>query len=43
MCTIMSWDAHEYVMHPIFVLKNGCDSYNPVELDLEHFSTLPKV
>jgi hypothetical protein len=26
MCAIMSWGAHEYVMHPIFVLKNGCDS-----------------
>jgi hypothetical protein len=22
----MSWGAHEYFMHPIFVLKNGCDS-----------------
>jgi hypothetical protein len=21
----MFWDAHEYFMHPIFVLKNGCD------------------
>jgi hypothetical protein len=25
MCAIMSWGAHEYFMHPIFVLKNGCD------------------
>jgi hypothetical protein len=22
----MSWGAHEYFMHPIFVLKNGCDT-----------------
>jgi hypothetical protein len=27
MCAIMTWGAHEYFMHPIFVLKNGCDSY----------------
>jgi hypothetical protein len=26
MCAIMSWGAHEYFMHPTFVLKNGCDS-----------------
>jgi hypothetical protein len=25
MCAIMTWDAHKYFMHPIFVLKNGCD------------------
>jgi hypothetical protein len=25
MCAIMTWGAHEYFMHPIFVLKNGCD------------------
>jgi hypothetical protein len=23
----MTWGAHEYFMHPIFVLKNGCDTY----------------
>jgi hypothetical protein len=22
----MTWGAHEYFMHPIFVLKNGCDT-----------------
>jgi hypothetical protein len=26
MCAIMTWGTHEYFMHPIFVLKNGCDS-----------------
>jgi hypothetical protein len=26
MCAIISWDAHESFMHPIFVLKNGCDT-----------------
>jgi hypothetical protein len=27
----MSWGAHESFMHPIFVLKNGCDkTYAPV-------------
>jgi hypothetical protein len=25
MCAIGSWGAHESFMHPIFVLKNGCD------------------
>jgi hypothetical protein len=29
MCAIMSWGAHEYFMHPIFVLKNGCDKATP--------------
>jgi hypothetical protein len=23
----MTWGAHEYFMHPIFVLKNGCDTF----------------
>jgi hypothetical protein len=27
----MSWGAHEYFMHPIFVLKNGCDKQYDVE------------
>jgi hypothetical protein len=27
MCAIMTWGTHEYFMHPIFVLKNGCDNY----------------
>jgi hypothetical protein len=26
MCATVSWGAHESFMHPIFVLKNGCDS-----------------
>jgi hypothetical protein len=26
MCVIVSWGAHESFMHPIFVLKNGCDT-----------------
>jgi hypothetical protein len=26
MCAIISWGAHESFMHPIFVLKNGCDT-----------------
>jgi hypothetical protein len=26
MCAIMTWGAYEYFMHPIFVLKNGCDT-----------------
>jgi hypothetical protein len=25
MCATDSWGAHESFMHPIFVLKNGCD------------------
>jgi hypothetical protein len=25
MCATISWGAHESFMHPIFVLKNGCD------------------
>jgi hypothetical protein len=25
MCATVSWGAHESFMHPIFVLKNGCD------------------
>jgi hypothetical protein len=24
-CVTDSWGAHEFFMHPIFVLKNGCD------------------
>jgi hypothetical protein len=27
MCATVSWGAHESFMHPIFVLKNGCDIY----------------
>jgi hypothetical protein len=34
MCAIVSWGAHESFMHPIFVLKNGCDS-NEVILGLQ--------
>jgi hypothetical protein len=30
MCAIMSWGTHEYFMHPIFVLKNGCDIFPSV-------------
>jgi hypothetical protein len=26
MCATDSWGAHESFMHPIFVLKNGCDN-----------------
>jgi hypothetical protein len=26
MCATVSWGAHESFIHPIFVLKNGCDS-----------------
>jgi hypothetical protein len=26
MCATVSWGAHESFMHPIFVLKNGCDT-----------------
>jgi hypothetical protein len=26
MCATVSWGAHESFMHPIFVLKIGCDS-----------------
>jgi hypothetical protein len=29
----MSWDVHEYLIHPIFVLKNGCDTYLTLSLD----------
>jgi hypothetical protein len=29
MCATVSWGAHESFMHPIFVLKNGCDN-NPI-------------
>jgi hypothetical protein len=25
MCATVPWGAHESFMHPIFVLKNGCD------------------
>jgi hypothetical protein len=25
MCATVSWGAHESFMHPIFILKNGCD------------------
>jgi hypothetical protein len=28
MCATVSWGAHESFMHPIFVLKNGCDTYD---------------
>jgi hypothetical protein len=27
MCVTVSWGAHESFMHPIFVLKNGCDNF----------------
>jgi hypothetical protein len=27
MCATDSWGAHESFMYPIFVLKNGCDTY----------------
>jgi hypothetical protein len=27
MCATVSWGAHESFMHPIFVLKNGCDRH----------------
>jgi hypothetical protein len=27
MCATVSWGAHESYMHPIFVLKNGCDTH----------------
>jgi hypothetical protein len=26
MCATDSWGTHESFMHPIFVLKNGCDT-----------------
>jgi hypothetical protein len=26
MCVTDSWGAHESFIHPIFILKNGCDS-----------------
>jgi hypothetical protein len=26
MCATVSWGAHESFIHPIFVLKNGCDT-----------------
>jgi hypothetical protein len=26
MCATIFWDAHESFMHPIFILKNGCDT-----------------
>jgi hypothetical protein len=26
MCAIISWGTHESFMHPIFVLKNRCDT-----------------
>jgi hypothetical protein len=29
MCATVSWGAHEFYMHPIFVLKNGCDRRRP--------------
>jgi hypothetical protein len=32
MCVIVSWGAHESFMHPIFVLKNRCDSQRLVKL-----------
>jgi hypothetical protein len=30
MCATVSWGAHESFIHPIFVLKNGCDRSFPV-------------
>jgi hypothetical protein len=30
MCATGSWGAHESFIHPIFVLKNGCDNYAEV-------------
>jgi hypothetical protein len=30
MCATVSWGAHESFMHPIFVLKNGCDMIHPL-------------
>jgi hypothetical protein len=35
MCATDSWGAHESFMHPIFVLKNGCDTW--LELKLKVF------
>jgi hypothetical protein len=32
MCATVSWGAHESFMHPIFVLKNGCDKGTTVDL-----------
>jgi hypothetical protein len=34
MCATVSWGAHESFIHPIFVLKNGCDKLDdPVLCD----------
>jgi hypothetical protein len=30
MCATVSWGAHESFIHPIFVLKNGCDRHQLV-------------
>jgi hypothetical protein len=31
MCVTVFWGAHESFMHPIFVLKNGCDNIHGTE------------
>jgi hypothetical protein len=39
MCATVSWGAHESFMHPIFVLKNGCD--NLLDESLKDFIVNP--
>jgi hypothetical protein len=34
MCAIMTWGAHKYFMHPIFVLKNGCDMLSSISMSI---------
>jgi hypothetical protein len=44
MCATVSWGAHESFMHPIFVLKNGCDNIMFVSLAqhlMKHMTLTP--
>jgi hypothetical protein len=34
MCATVSWGAHESFIHPIFVLKNGCDTSLVMNLEM---------
>jgi hypothetical protein len=45
-CVIISWGAYESFMHPIFVLKNGCDTitqYGPFYLFVIQWYSLQNI
>jgi hypothetical protein len=42
MCVTVSWGAHESFMYPIFVLKNGCDTFIPYQDNIPYITEISK-